>query len=76
MFVPVGALLGLILNRYRLVQTMLICIGLSLGIELLQLSLKRGLCETDDIIHNTLGCLLGLATVSLIGYFCDKKEST
>ena len=68
MFIPVGALLGIILNRHRLVQTLLISIVLSLGIELLQLYLKRGFCETDDIIHNTLGCLLGFATASLTRY--------
>ena len=28
-------------------------------IELSQLLLKRGLCEFDDVFHNTLGCVIG-----------------
>ena len=28
-------------------------------IELSQLVLKRGLCEFDDVFHNTLGCVIG-----------------
>ena len=28
-------------------------------IELSQLALKRGLCEFDDVFHNTLGCVIG-----------------
>ena len=41
------------------------CIGmvLSLIIELLQLALKRGLFEFDDIFHNVIGMMLGY-------YFC------
>ena len=33
--------------------------GLSVFIELLQLIFKKGFCETDDVIHNVLGCLIG-----------------
>jgi glycopeptide antibiotics resistance protein len=38
-----------------------ICVGmgLSVGIETLQFVLKRGFSEVDDVMHNTLGCLLG-----------------
>lgn len=31
---------------------------LSGGIEVLQLVLRRGLFEWDDIFHNSLGCML------------------
>lgn len=34
---------------------------LSILIELLQLASGRGLCETNDVVHNTIGCMLGYA---------------
>ena len=39
---------------------LLIGIGISSSIELLQLVLCRGLFEFDDIIHNSLGFLIGI----------------
>ena len=37
-------------------------------IELSQLVLKRGLCEFDDVFHNTLGCAVGYGVgVMMIG---------
>ena len=39
---------------------LLIGIGISFSIELLQLVLCRGLFEFDDIIHNSLGFLIGI----------------
>ena len=38
---------------------------LSFAIESLQFVLKKGLAETDDIIHNTLGCLIGYGIYTL-----------
>ena len=38
---------------------------LSLCVELLQLVLKRGLCEFDDVFHNVLGSMVGYLTVSM-----------
>ena len=54
MFVPVGALLPLTVKR-----PILIGIGFSVFIEMMQLFTHRGLCETDDVISNTIGLLLG-----------------
>lgn len=59
MFVPIGLLTATIINKHIWIKTMSVGFILSLSIELLQLHLKRGLCETDDVIHNSLGCLLG-----------------
>lgn len=65
MLIPVGILVAVIW-RTGLKRTMLIGFGLSLFIELLQLLLKCGLFELDDIIHNTLGCLIGYGIYVLI----------
>ena len=40
---------------------------LSTIVEISQFATKRGLCETDDVIHNTLGCLLGYLIAIAIG---------
>ncbi len=33
--------------------------GISVSIEMLQIVLKRGLAEVDDVMHNTAGCIVG-----------------
>lgn len=56
-FLPVGVLLGCIDITWRRV----ICVASSLAlvIEILQYVMCKGCCETNDVIHNTLGALLG-----------------
>lgn len=57
MFFPIGVLLGCIEITWRRV----ICVSSSLAlvIEILQFIMCRGCCETNDVIHNTIGALLG-----------------
>lgn len=72
LFMPIGALAGLVVTQIPQIArkwwkgwkvVLFAGILLSVGIEALQLYLKRGLCETDDIIHNTLGCMTGIAII-------------
>ena len=63
-FIPIGALLGIGFSRLQWWKIILIGFALSVVIELLQLVFKRGCCEFDDVMHNTLGCLIGY------GMFC------
>lgn len=64
-FVPVGVMLGCMMNGTLLKSrkgwkiALLVGIGLSIGIEVLQFVFKKGFSEIDDVIHNTIGCLLG-----------------
>ena len=60
LFVPIGFLLGGIIPK-GFVKVLHIGCMLSILIELLQLATGRGLCETNDVIHNTVGCMLGYA---------------
>ena len=60
LFLPLGFLLPWTLNR-PLWQTLLIGLALSAGIEGMQYWFRLGLCETDDVICNTIGTLLGYA---------------
>lgn len=65
-FIPVGLLSCFVFNRAKWWQALLIGLGLSLSIEVLQYALRRGFTEFDDVFHNTLGCLIGLMIVALI----------
>lgn len=58
MFIPIGFLLTAVLKKNFL---LVFCIGclLSIIIEVIQLLTYRGVCNIDDVIHNTLGCVLG-----------------
>lgn len=65
MLAPVGFLLPAV-ARLNGKKTVLIGFLFSLSIELLQLILKRGLFEFDDMIHNTAGCLVGYVIYRLV----------
>lgn len=57
LFVPIGFLLGGIGFKTKKVLLMGIC--LSGIIEVSQFGFSKGLCETDDVIHNSVGAFLG-----------------
>ena len=59
LFVPVGFLAGCGLQGLTFKKIMFLGGGLSVFIELLQFVFKKGFCETDDVIHNVLGCIIG-----------------
>ena len=65
LFVPLGGLLAM--NRSLPTKAILLSgFGLSLCIELCQLVFRLGLFEWDDVLHNGLGCVLGVVGVKLI----------
>lgn len=62
LFLPLGIFMPFSLpertkNKVRI--TILFGMMLSVGIETMQYLFGMGLCETDDVIHNTLGAALG-----------------
>lgn len=65
LFVPIGLLWGFIISKcpmkWRWVSSVLLGMTFSIIIEFLQYYFKKGYIETDDVIHNTLGCLIGFA---------------
>lgn len=76
LFYPLGFLLSYALGKERVKTALLFGFACSVSIELLQLILKKGLCETDDVIHNTLGFTLGLVSFRIflaIAKFINKK---
>lgn len=69
-FVPVGLLAGS-LWRWR---GILVGMGLSVVIELSQLLAKRGLCEFDDVLHNTVGAAIGVFIVMAVTYAIERVK--
>lgn len=71
-FIPIGFFIGYV-SRLKWSKVLLIGLCISVTIESLQFLLKRGFSELDDVIHNTLGCLIGvvmLAVIKRIWKFC------
>ena len=61
MFIPIGFLLPCCFRIYEKYRYVLItAIIVSVSIELMQLIFKMGLFETDDIINNVFGAMIGL----------------
>ena len=74
LFLPFGFLNAIVIQSFyknktilfRCALTILPGIILSIAIETVQFITHRGLCETDDVIHNTLGTLIGYSCWLLI----------
>lgn len=71
-FMPIGFLLCIARRHMSLRGTLIIGGLLSAGIEIAQIVFKRGFCETDDVIHNVLGCLLGYMIIKLPSLYLEK----
>lgn len=65
MLVPYGALLPVVRN-VSLVKVVFTGSLISVTIEILQLVTRTGLCELDDVIHNTLGVVIGYGIFLLL----------
>jgi len=73
LFIPIGVLLSRISKIKKLYIPILFGFTFSLLIEITQYICKRGWFETDDIIHNTLGCVIGFG---IIICFAKRKHHT
>ena len=59
LFIPIGFLFKGINQGIRWWHVLIVGMMLSIVIEVSQYYLHRGLCETNDVIHNSLGCMIG-----------------
>ena len=73
-FILVGLLLGIAFKQMTWWKALLIGCGISVTIESLQFFFMRGFSELDDVMHNTLGCMIGYGMYALIK-FCYVKIS-
>lgn len=73
-FIPVGVLLGFMFQGSRFKMTwwkaLLIGCSISITIETLQFCFMKGFSELDDVMHNTLGCIMGYMSVLFLGRKC------
>lgn len=65
-FIPIGLLAGISFRQLSWKRSFVIGFCLSVGIEILQFMMSRGFSEVDDVMHNTLGCLIGYGLFYLI----------
>lgn len=73
LFIPYGFCLGWYLNKGGFFfRSLLYGFITSLGIEVLQLITGRGIFQIDDIITNTLGCVIGVILFKIINW-CFRK---
>ena len=76
-FVPIGILIGIVTQKSRIAQkdlrTRILRIalivgtglGISISIETLQYFFHLGFAELDDVMHNTIGCILGFGVTQI-----------
>ncbi len=72
-FLPLGLLLGCAVTENKWWKVMTSVFFISLSIEVLQFVFKRGYTELDDLIHNTLGCMIGFGLFSIFKIGYDKN---
>ena len=72
MFVPVGVLLGSSSSKMIMWKSLLFGGGLSIIIEVIQYYSKRGVAEFDDVMHNTMGCVIGFGVYFIMRYLYEK----
>ena len=65
-FVPVGLLLSCVSRRLKWWMVLLSGFGISISVEALQYIFHKGFSEVDAVIHNTLGCAIGILIVAII----------
>ncbi len=77
MFVPIGFLLPCCFKLYEKYRYVLITVVIvSVSIELLQLIFKIGLFETDDVINNVFGAMIGFGVYILAKKVIEHEEET
>ena len=60
LYYPLGYLLPILFPKLKPKHVILIGCLCSIATEATQYLLKMGWCETDDVIHNTLGTAIGV----------------
>lgn len=72
MFVPLGLLIGCAFKGIGWKRMLLVSLSISVSIEILQYILRKGFAETDDVIHNVVGCAVGYGIYCLFAWIWRK----
>lgn len=73
-FVPIGVLVGLIAEKYRIGKAMLAGFLVSVVIEFSQLIWRRGVFDVDDFLNDLIGAFVGCVLVVLVTSFRNKAS--
>lgn len=73
-FLPVGIFLCIAYNRIKIWVVIVVGMFVSVSIEALQFIFKNGVSESDDVMHNTIGCIVGWGGCKLIRVFLEKQN--
>jgi len=65
-FVPIGVLLAIAFKQMTWWKALLIGCSISVTIEALQFWFMKGFSEMDDVMHNTVGCIMGYIIYSIL----------
>ena len=68
MFLPVGFFLKCGYWSITCKKVLLAGFLVSFFVEFMQFTFSKGLCEVDDVIHNSLGCMVGYWIANLMLY--------
>jgi glycopeptide antibiotics resistance protein len=72
-FIPLGFFICLLLKKSaKFITSTLICVFIIFCIEIGQFTLNVGVLDIDDIILNTVGCILGFILFKLIKSYSRK----
>lgn len=75
-FVPIGILLGCSFRNISWWKALFIGASISASIEIFQFCLMRGFSELDDVMHNTIGCMIGYGIYSMARVVYEKFSKT
>ena len=76
MLIPVGFLLPIIINvKHKYLITLGLSLLLTVFIETMQLIMKCGAFEIDDIINNFVGAVIGMLLYALCSKLINRKET-
>ena len=75
LYIPLGYLLPFVFERVKPWQVLAIALGCSVLTEVIQLVGKIGWFEFDDMLNNTMGCVIGLVMYRcIINWGTGKKN--
>lgn len=58
-FIPIGIMVGLISDKYRILKALIVGLSVSLVVEFSQLIWVKGVFDVDDLFNNSLGAVIG-----------------
>ena len=74
LFMPVGVLLPAVTGWKKMWKTVVMGIGFSLLIEVIQFITSKGCFDLDDIILNGLGTVIGFGIYRVVGKLFTKND--